>query len=79
MILQWRHNERDGVSNYRCLDGLLNLFFMGRSKKTSKLRATRLYEGANIKTTVITVNLMRVYSQRNKRATTAERVRFGIP
>ena len=33
--LQWRHNERDGVSNHLPHDCLL----MRRSKKTSKLRA----------------------------------------
>ena len=42
--LQWRHNERDGVSNHRCLDGLLNRLFRRRSKKTSKLRVTGLCE-----------------------------------
>ena len=35
--LQWRHNGRDGVSNHRRLDGLLNPLFRRRSKKTSKL------------------------------------------
>ena len=35
--LQWRHDERDGVSNHRCLDCLLNRLFRCRSKKTSKL------------------------------------------
>ena len=44
-ILQWRHNERDGVSNHRCLDCLLNSLFLHRSKKTSKLRVTVLCEG----------------------------------
>ena len=43
--LQWRHNERDCVSNHRRLDGLLNLLFRRRSKKTSKLRVTGLCEG----------------------------------
>ena len=38
--LQWRHNERDGVSNHRRLDCLLNSFFRRRSKKISKLRVT---------------------------------------
>ena len=41
-ILQWRHNERDGVSN---LDRLLKNLFGRRSKKTSKLRVTGLCEG----------------------------------
>ena len=43
--LQWRHNERDGVSNHRLLVGLLNRLFRRRSKKTSKLRVTGLCEG----------------------------------
>ena len=36
MALQWRHNERDDVSNHRRLDCLLNRFFRRKSKKTSK-------------------------------------------
>ena len=43
--LQWRHNEREGVSNHRCLDCLLNRLFRCRSKKTAKLRVTGLCEG----------------------------------
>ena len=43
--LQWRHNERDGVSNHRRVHGLLNRLFRSRSKKTSKLRVTGLCEG----------------------------------
>ena len=43
--LQWRHNERNGVSNHRRLDYLLNRFFKHRSNKTSKLRVTGLCEG----------------------------------
>ena len=38
--LQWRHNERNGISNHRRLDCLLNRLFRRRSKKTSKLRVT---------------------------------------
>ena len=38
--LQWRHNERDGVSNHRHLHCLLHCCFRRRSKKTSKLRVT---------------------------------------
>ena len=34
--LQWRHNGRDGVSNHRCLDGLLNRLSRCRSKKNIK-------------------------------------------
>ena len=43
--LQWRYNDRDGVSNHRRLDCLLNGLFRYRSKKTSKLRVTGLYDG----------------------------------
>ena len=43
--LQWRHNVRDGVSNHQPRDCLLKLVCRRRSKKTSKLRATGLYEG----------------------------------
>ena len=42
---QWCHNEHDGISNYRCLDCLLNCLFRRRSKETSKLRITGLCEG----------------------------------
>ena len=41
IALQWRHNERDGVSNHRPLKSL----FSCRSKKTSKPRVTGLCEG----------------------------------
>ena len=40
--LQWRHNERDGVSNHQPHDCLLNRLFRCRSKKTSNLRAIGL-------------------------------------
>ena len=43
--LQWRHNERDGVSNHLHLDYLLKRLFRRRSKETSKLRVTDLCEG----------------------------------
>ena len=43
--LRWRHNERDGVSNHRRQDGLLNRLFRRKSKKTSKLRVSGLCEG----------------------------------
>ena len=36
--LQWRHNERAGVSNHQPRDCLLNRLFRRRSKKISKLR-----------------------------------------
>ena len=45
ITLQWRHNERDGVSSHRPYDCLLNRLFRRRSKKTSKLRVTGLCEG----------------------------------
>ena len=45
LSLQWRHNERDGVSNQQRIDCLLNLLFRRRSKKTSKLHVTGLCEG----------------------------------
>ena len=38
--LQWRLNERGGVSNHRCLHCLLNCWFKRRSNKTSKLCIT---------------------------------------
>ena len=34
--LHWRHNDRDGVSNHRRFDCLLNRLFRHRSKKTSE-------------------------------------------
>ena len=43
--LQWRHNKRDGISNRRRLDCLLNRLFMRKSKKTPKIRYTGLCEG----------------------------------
>ena len=45
LVLQWSHNERDGVSHHRRLDCLLNSLFRRQSKKTSKLRDTGLCEG----------------------------------
>ena len=45
--LQWRHSERDGVSNHQPHDCLLNRFFRRRSKKTSKLRVTSLCVGTS--------------------------------
>ena len=42
--LHWCHNERDEVSNHRCLDSLLNRLFRRRLKKTSKIRVTGLCE-----------------------------------
>ena len=43
--LQWRHNERDGISNHQPNDCLLNRLFRHRSKKTSKLCVAGLCEG----------------------------------
>ena len=45
MSLQWCHNECIGISNHQHLDCLLSRFFRHRSKKTSKLCVTGLYEG----------------------------------
>ena len=42
--LQWRHNERNGVSNHRRLDCLFKRLFRRRSKKTSKHCVTGLCE-----------------------------------
>ena len=43
--LQFRHNERDGVSNHQPDDYLLSRSFRRRSKKTPKLRVTGLCAG----------------------------------
>ena len=43
--LQWRHNERDGVSNHQPNDCLLNRLFGCKSRKTSKFRVTGLCVG----------------------------------
>ena len=43
--LQWRHNERDGVSNHHPHDCLRKRLFGSRSKKTPKLRVTGLCAG----------------------------------
>ena len=43
--LQWRHDERHGVSNHWCLDCLLNRFFRRRLNKTSTFRVTGLSAG----------------------------------
>ena len=42
VILQWRHNGGDGISNHQPRDCLLNRLLRRRSKKTSKLRVTGL-------------------------------------
>ena len=43
--LQWRHNERHGVSNHQGIDYLFNRLSRRRSMKTSRLRVTGLCEG----------------------------------
>ena len=43
--LQWRHNERGGVSNQQPHDCLLNRLFSRRSRETSKLSVTGLCAG----------------------------------
>ena len=43
--LQWRHNERYGVSIHQPHDCLLNCLFRHKPKKTSKLRVTGRCEG----------------------------------
>ena len=43
--ISFHYNERDGTSNHRHLDCLLNRLFRRRSKKLSKLCVTGLYEG----------------------------------
>ena len=40
--LQWRYNERDGISNHQRFDCLHNRLFMRRSKETLKPRVTGL-------------------------------------
>ena len=50
MSLQWRHNERDGVSNHQPRDCLLDYLFGRRSKKTSKLRVTGICVGNSLVT-----------------------------
>ena len=45
LSLQWRHNDRDCVSNHQRLDCLLKRLFRRRSKTASKLRVTDFSEG----------------------------------
>ena len=45
VTLQWRNNERDGVSNHQPHHCLLSRLFRRWPKKTSKLRVTGLCEG----------------------------------
>ena len=44
-LLQWCHNELDGVSIRRLIDCLVGRLFRRRSKKPSKLRVNWLWEG----------------------------------
>ena len=44
-ILQWRHNECDGISDHQPHDCLLKRLFRRRSKKISKLCVTGLCAG----------------------------------
>ena len=48
VVLQWLHNEHDGVSNHQPHDCLFNRFFIRKSKKTSTLRVTGLCEGNSL-------------------------------
>ena len=41
-VLKWRHNGRDGISNYQPHKCLLNCLYRHISKQTSKLRVTGL-------------------------------------
>ena len=43
--LQWRHNERDGVSNHQPHDCFLKLLFRRRSKKTSLAAVNSPHKG----------------------------------
>ena len=43
--LQWRHDERNGISNHQRLDCLFKRLLKRRSKKTPKLRVTGLCAG----------------------------------
>ena len=45
LSLQWRHNERHGISNHRRLDCSLNRLFRHRSNKTSRFHVIVLCEG----------------------------------
>ena len=48
--LQWRHNERDGVSSHQPHDCLFNSLFRRTSKKTLKFRVTGLCVGDSLVT-----------------------------
>ena len=46
--LQWRHNERNGVSNRRRLDCLLNSLFRRRSKKHQSPASQKVSNAENV-------------------------------
>ena len=50
LALQWRHNQREGISNHLCLDCFLNRLLWRRSEKTSKLHVTGFCEGNQLMT-----------------------------
>ena len=56
ITLQWRHNERDGVSNHQPYDCLLSRLY--RPKKISKLRVTGLCEGNSSVTSEYPLNVL---------------------
>ena len=62
--LQCRHNERDGVSNHRRLDCLLNCLFRCRSKKTSKLCVAGAETSAVVMALILHDWLVPVFHQR---------------
>ena len=45
VLITWRHNERDSVSNHQPHDCLFNRLFRRKSKKTWNIRVTGLCEG----------------------------------
>ena len=47
MSLQWRHNERDGVSTHQPYECLLKRLFKAQIKETAKLRVTGLCVGSS--------------------------------
>ena len=48
MTLLCRHDELNGVSNLRSLDGLLDRLLRRKSKKTWELRVTGLFAGNSL-------------------------------
>ena len=70
--LQWRHNERDSVSNHQPRHCLLNCLFRRGSKKTSKLRVNGFCAGPRH----VTIPLA---PRRREAAIFGGRPRFGAP